>query len=178
MRNRALRLPDLTRFRAGQPNANSKLGSYSTDPTIATAPEPASQVGAAEFRIKIYTYFTQATPAGQETPILYNGDRLWATLTLTLETAGPVAVGEVSQLFPVLSGRGQVLRPGVPTKFNVAKGDRLYIAATAVNRVSVALEAVPWQETITGLLGNGGRRVAQAAAPNAKGPRAHKTSKI
>ena len=84
--------------------------------------------------------------------MLYNGDRMWARVILTLETAGPVAVGQSSQLQPVLSGKGQLLETGVPTPFTIAKGNRLYIAATGVNRVKVVVEPFPWLEQLTGLL--------------------------
>ena len=133
---------------APPPVRTSKLGLMSTDRTRATAPQPADTTGNSEYRIKISTFLT----AGSATQILYNGDRIWARVTLTLETAGPVAVGEQSSITPVLSGKGQLIETGVPVSFNIAKGNQLYIAATGVNRVKVTIEALPWLETITGLV--------------------------
>lgn len=95
-----------------------------------------------------YTYITRVTGPTEGTPILYNGDRLWAKIILTLETAGPVAVGTASDIGPVLSGKGRLLITNVPTEFIIAKTSRLYILATAVNRVSVTIEPLPWLEQI------------------------------
>lgn len=94
------------------------------------------------------TFFTPIGAISTGTPIIYNGDRLWAKVTLTLETAGPVAVGQQSNLFPVLGGSGILLQTGVPFSWDVGKGTKLYIAATAVNRVSVLIQAYPWVEQI------------------------------
>ena len=63
------------------------------------------------------------------------GDRL------TLENAGPVAVGTMSAITPVLSGKGELLETDVPRTFYIAKGTRLYIAATGVNRVKLSRSA-------------------------------------
>lgn len=127
----------------------SKLTPVSLNPTVAQVKAPAVTTGEGENRNEISTYLTKAGG----TFILYNADRMWAKITLTLRTAGPVAVGQNANLTPVLSGRGQLLQTGVPAMFTVAKGHRLYIAATAVNPVSMLVEAFPWLETITGLTG-------------------------
>lgn len=131
------------------PVRSGKLAPVSLDPSVAQVRAPAATTGDAENRNEVSTYLTK--PGG--TQILYNADRMWAKVTLTLKTAGPVAVGQHANLTPVLSGRGQLLQTGVPTPFNVAKGHRLYIAATSVNPVAVLIEAYPWLETITGLAG-------------------------
>lgn len=131
------------------PTANprtSKIAPASTNRNIATVPAPSDSASAAENRIKIFTFFTNA---GQ-TQNLYNGDRIWAKVTLTLETAGPVSVGEQASLQPVLSGGGLLLQTGEPTVFNVAKGNILYVACTSTNRIGVMIEAYPWLEIITG----------------------------
>jgi hypothetical protein len=127
----------------------AKLAPTSLNPSIAEVPAPALTTGQAEKRIEISTYLTRA--GGTE--VLYQGDRMWAKVTLTLLTAGPVSVGQQAQLAPVLSGKGQLLATGVPTPFNVPKGNRLYIIATGINPVTVIIEAYPWLETITGLAG-------------------------
>lgn len=129
-------------------NNASKIPAVSLDPTIASVQAPAVTTGGAQNRLEMSTYLTVAGG----TKVLYNGDRMWAKVTLTLRTAGPVAVGQNAQLTPVLSGKGQLLQTGVPTEFQVAKGNKLYVAATGVNPISVLIEAQPWLETITGLL--------------------------
>lgn len=132
--------------------AGSKVGPVSTNPSVATVQTPAVQSGQSEYRYEANTYFTKVPVVGEPPQIIYNGDRLWARITLTLETAGPVAVGQNQQLTPVLSGKGQLLQTNVPTVFNVGKGNKIYVAATTVNRIKVCVEAIPWLETITGLL--------------------------
>jgi hypothetical protein len=122
------------------------------DRGVATAPMPEGDAGAGNNRSEFSTYFTKIPVMGEPTPVLYSGDRLWADVTLTLETAGPVAVGNRSQITPVLSGRGILLETGVPLTFRIAKGSKIYIAATAVNRLKMFIQPIPWQEQITGLL--------------------------
>jgi hypothetical protein len=118
------------------------------DPTLATAPGPQTEQGRAETRSFLDTYFTKQGA----TTIIYNGDRQWARVTLTLETAGPVAVGTAQNIGPALSGKGQLLTTNVPVTFTIAKGSRLYVVATGVNRVKRSVEPVPWLEQITGLI--------------------------
>lgn len=114
--------------------------------TIATQSRPAStNQGKAESRSRSDTYFTKADG---KTYDLYTGERQWARVTLTLETAGPVAVGMDANLGAPTSGTGVLLQTGVPKTFNIAKGTRLYIASSSVNRVSRDIEAVPWLEQI------------------------------
>lgn len=137
----------------GQPARGSKIAPASTDRGVASVQAPQTTPGRADDRVSIYTYITKIQTTGDGTPILYNGDSLWRRITVTLETAGPVAVGQSADIFPVLSGKGQLLATGVPTSFNIAKGDRLYVVATSVNRVKVVSEALPWLELITGLIG-------------------------
>ncbi len=154
---------------ASNPGAASKIGPVSLDRTRAQSPQPADTTGAAEHRTFVDTYFTKVPVPGQDTDIIYNGDMLWAKVTLTLETAGPVAVGNLSSITPVLSGKGQLLETDKPTDFFIAKGTRLYIAAAGINRVKRVIEPIPWLEVITGLIGGvlralGGATAAAAAA--------------
>jgi len=128
----------------------AKLPTPSLNPSVAQVSAPAVTVGGSENRLEISTYITTVGNVA----VLYNGDRMWAKVTLTMRTAGPVAVGQNNQLLPVLSGRGQLLQTGIPTVFNVAKGNRLYIVASAVTPISMVVEAFPWLETITGLAGS------------------------
>lgn len=118
-----------------------------TDRGTATAHAPNTLQG--DLRTVLQTFFTKADLDAQ---IIYNGDRLWAKVTLTLEDAGPVSVGTMADLFPVLSGKGILLAPNRPAEFVIGKGSILYIAATAVNRVSMQIEPLPWLEQITGTL--------------------------
>ena len=165
-----------TRSQPTYGGAGSKIPLVSVNRDVAQIPSPASETGQTENRISIYTYFTSDGPAD----VLYNGDRMWARVVLTLETAGPVAVGNQSSISPVLTGKGQLLETDVPTAFDIAKGSRLYIAATGVNRVKVVLEAHPWLEVITGLIGKligivgggGGAETAPAVAARAQPARA------
>lgn len=142
-----VRRPPLPMPRTAQSKiAQNTLG----DRGVASANAPSD--GPGNSRTQISTYFTKAPQIGEPTPVLYPGDRLWARVTLTLETAGPVAVGTMSQISPVLSGRGELLETDVPMYFDIAKGTKLYIAATGVNRVKFKVEAFPWLEQITGLI--------------------------
>lgn len=121
------------------------------DRTQATpAQQPQANQGRAESRTVADTYFTKAGSS----QILYNGDRQWAKVTLLLETAGPVSVGNQAEITPVNSGKGQLLRTGVPAVFTVAKGTRLFVASTGINRISRLVEPVPWLEQITALVSN------------------------
>lgn len=122
--------------------------------SIATAPMPSAGQTSAQTGTDASTYFTKASG---ESELLVKADRLWATVTLTLESAGPVAVGFKSSITPVLSGKGILLQTNEPRKFVIAKGATggagLYIASTSVNRVSVVVEPLPWMEQITASIG-------------------------
>lgn len=160
--------------------AASKIGPVSVDRTIAQAPVPADTTGRSQNRAQVTTILTKIPTAGAEPQILYNGDRLWTRVTLTLENAGPVAVGTSRDIYPVLSGKGQLLTPGEPTPFDIAKGDVLYVAATSVNRIKITVAALPWLETITGLIGTLIARLTGShpvASSNAPAPGATKNTK-
>jgi len=128
----------------------SKFAPVSMTRTVAEVKAPAVTTGQAENRIEVSTYLAKVSPNSE---VLYNGDRMWAKVTLTMRTAGPVVVGQNANLLPVLSGKGQLLQTGIPTVFNVPKGNRLFVAASATTPISVVVEAYPWLETITGLAG-------------------------
>jgi hypothetical protein len=131
----------------------SKIGPVSLDRSVAQAHPPSPDLARVDGRTLIYTFFTALPNVGEPTPILYNGDRLWARITLTLETAGPVSVGTISNLAPVLGGNGELLETDFPMTFDIYKGTRLYILSTGVNRIKVVVSPIPWLEMITGLLG-------------------------
>lgn len=97
------------------------------------------------YHTDIFTYFTKPTGLSE---LLYSAES-WINISLVLETAGPVAVSTRQDVTPVLSGKGILLAPdGEPTRFVLPRGDRLYIAAEAVNRVKVVIEPFPWIEQI------------------------------
>lgn len=157
---------------------DSKLAPTSLDPGIAQSPAPSPTVGQGEKRLEVWTYLTKAGG----THLLYNGDRMWAKVTLTLLTAGPAAVGQQAQLTPVLSGKGQLLQTGVPTVFAVPKGNRLWVAATGINPINIVVEAYAWLETLTGLAGAAAGAVqvarAQAAHPTQAPLQRRSTGKV
>lgn len=125
-------------------------GSATTRPnsTIARGPQPATTQGRSDHRTDVYTYITKIGGTEQ----LYDGSRAWARITMTLESAGPVAIGTREGLQPVLSGRGELLDTDAPKTLVIAKGSRVYIAATSVNRVKVEIEPLPWLEQIAGTI--------------------------
>ena len=134
-----------------RPNPFPQISEKRPDSTKATT-QPVVAGGSELDRItKITTYLTQVGIPDPKlgTPILYNGDRTWAKVTLTLETAGPVAVGTDAVLEPIFSGKGQLLLTDVPMTFTIGKGSRIYVLATALNRIKVTIEPLPWLEQIT-----------------------------
>jgi len=139
-----------------RPRAGSKIGDTAgiTDRTVAKGggSEVTPSPSASDNRTLATTYFTKGPVNGESTPILYNGDRLWAKVTVVLETAGPVAVGTAANLTPVLSGKGQLLQTNVPREFWISKGTRLFVAATGVNRLALTIEPAAWLEQIAGFL--------------------------
>jgi hypothetical protein len=130
-------------------SAGSKVGMTSLgSPAIASAPAPADNVGQGANRTQIYTYLTKVG----STEVLYSGDRLWARVKVMLETGGPVVVGQQSKLLPITSGTGARLVTNQERDFVIAKGTKLYIASSSVNRVAVTIEPLPWLEQITALI--------------------------
>lgn len=131
----------------------SKIGvppsqaSAQTDRTQASVPPVSESQG--DLRSSYSTYITKNDG---KTYLLYNGDRRWAIVTLLLEDAGPVAVGDKANLGIVTSGTGILLQTGRERKFTIGKGTQLFIASTSVNRVSVSIEPIPWLEQITAVL--------------------------
>lgn len=102
-------------------------------------------------RSDVFSYFTKND--GQ-TYTIYNGDRRWVKVTLTLRTGGPVAAGTRENLGIVTSGQGILLNTNESDDFVIAKGTKLYVAASAVSRVDVKIEPIPWLEEIAALVQN------------------------
>lgn len=143
-----------------------KIPQVTTDPTIATAPEPTAAAGLGQNKIEISTRtISPPLATGRTTEVLYDGDRLWARVVVELKTAGPVAVGTSSELAPVGSGKGILLTTDQPVEFIVARSNKLYIAVTALNRVSLTVMPIPWLEQIAALV----RSVAQSLVSLATG---------
>jgi hypothetical protein len=134
-------------IKAPDPRHN-KIGPVSTDRNIAQVASPAATTGQSQMRIKASTYFTVPGDA----QILYDGSRIWVRVTITLRTAGPVVVGETAQIVPVTSGQGILLVTNQPVVFDLAKSNKLFIAANGLNRVEYLVQPLPWLEEITGTL--------------------------
>ena len=98
------------------------------------------------YRTEVYSYFTNGSGVSE---LFYSAEN-WVRIKLTLETAGPVAVGTAANVAPVLSGKGRLLDTGVEYEVYIAKGTRFYIVSESINRVSVTIEPVPWFEQISG----------------------------
>jgi hypothetical protein len=92
---------------------------------------------------EIYTWFTKPGPS----TLVYSAEG-WVRVRVRLETAGPVSLSTRQDVVPVLSGKGALLTTDEVETFTLPKGDRLYIAAEAINRVKVFIEPVPFLERI------------------------------
>lgn len=109
------------------------------------APAPTAVTPASKTRM--FTYFTVAG----ETKLLYSAET-WVKARLVLENAGPVAVGTDQNLTPVLSGKGVLLPTNIEIEFYLSRGDRIFIAAEAINRVRFIVEPVPYLGSIQSAL--------------------------
>lgn len=156
--------PTPPRFQFSRPPV-SKIGVVSLDRNVAQAPVPSDNSATQDGRTLISTFFTSLPNVGDATQIIYNGDRLWGRITLTLETAGPVSIGTMSNLDPVLGGNGTLLTTNAPVVFDIYKGTRLYVLATGVNRIKVVVAPIPWLEMITGLVAKIAGGVMAVARP-------------
>ena len=129
------------------PVAPNALGRPNRDQATAS---PIGNTGEGEQSSDAFTLITRVGPGVDgKTPLIYNGDRRWVKVTLTLQTAGIVVWGTRAELGPIASGNGNELQTNVPVSITIAKGSRLYYLASAVNRVSVQIEPLPWLEQIT-----------------------------
>lgn len=106
-------------------------------------------IPAATGRVDMSTYFTKPTGRSE---VLYRAES-WVRIRLMLETAGPVSVGSRDNVTPVLSGAGILLPINVEITFPMTQGNRIFIAATAINRVRVIIEPIPWEEQKATMLG-------------------------
>jgi hypothetical protein len=104
--------------------------------------EPAKQLKT--YSTEVYSYFTVPTT---ESDLLYSAES-WVKMKLTLETAGPVAVGTAANITPVLGGNGRLLDTSEEWEVILSKGTRIYVTSQTVNRLSVTIEPIPWLEQI------------------------------
>lgn len=114
---------------------------------------------------RIFTAFT--TPDGVAREVFASST--WTRVYLILQSAGPVDVGDKPAMDPVLSGKGETLLTGVPWEVDMAPGQRLYLISNTVDRVSVRIQPIAWQEqmalsleTISAVAGNIFRLIARA----------------
>lgn len=118
------------------------------DRTQATPPLTVAQGGTIDRTTEAYTYITKVGGNRGAPEILYNGERPWARVKLLLETAGQVVVGTKANLLPLTSGKGRMLITDKEMIFELAQSTRLYIIASAVNRVGVTIEPIAWAQEI------------------------------
>ena len=109
-----------------------------TDKTLDAKFAPPAQptVKSTSTKTRQQTYFTK--PTGQ-TELLYTAEG-WIHARLLLENAGPVSIDMDQNITPVLSGKGRLLPTGQEVRFTLTRGDRIFIAAESVNRVSFVIE--------------------------------------
>ena len=105
------------------------------------------------------TFFTDATG---ETKLFYTSQN-WVQVTLILETAGPVAISTQPDISPVLSGKGRLLITNALTIFTLPRGSSLYIAANAINRVSMAIEPYPFANAVIDNISNVANMIGKVA---------------
>ena len=117
------------------------------NPLSKFAPPAQPTVKATATKTRMFTYFTEAG----ETKLLYTAEG-WIKARLILENAGPVTVGTDQNITPVLSGKGRILPTGTEVEFYLSRGDRLFIAAEGVNRVSFTVDPVPFLGSIEAAL--------------------------
>lgn len=115
---------------------------------------------------EIYTYFTTRIGSSE---LLYSAKQ-WVEVTLRLETAGPVAVSTKQEIVPVLSGAGILLPVDDDFNFVLSQENRIWIAATAVNRVNVCIKPIPYLGSILRTMAGGfaglGRVISRTARPS------------
>lgn len=99
---------------------------------------------------ELFTFFTQA---GGRTQVLYSVQNEWKQITVELETAGPVVIGNQEVLHPLASGRGVQLPQGERVPFFVPPLQKIYIASDTTNRIKVIVNAIPWLAEILAQLG-------------------------
>lgn len=122
-----------------------------TNRNIGSVQAPSPNIAGAELTTELSTYIAKPPIDGQ-LPILYNGDRQFAEVILELQTAGPVFVGTKQQILPLGSCKGQQLFTGQQVRYQLPKGNRLWVATGSISLIAVTIQAYAWLENITGLI--------------------------
>lgn len=142
-----MRLPTLNRGFVA--NVASKVVQGASPPSEAQRMLPSSKGSETPQQLQTYAteIFSYFTVSSNETQLLYSAEN-WVRIKLTLQTAGPVAVGTKEQIAPVLSGAGILLDTDMPFEAYLSKGTRFYITSQTINRVNVTIEPIPWLEQL------------------------------
>lgn len=116
-----------------------------------------------DIRSDIYTLFTKANGTKLILSLPY-----WCKITFRLESAGPVAIGTREDLQPVNSGKGRLLPANSDVVVVVPPNNRLYIASTSMNRVSVQVESFPYLSSILAQITHLVNKMGGSPPPRAK----------
>lgn len=127
-----MKAPILTELARGIPTA---------PPVLQGAKSPQNQV------IDTRMVFTDGTGVPAR---IYSGDRLWAIVTITLQTAGPVAVSPNPSMGTTGSGNGRLLTTNEPVEYTCGEGQSIYVQSTSPNRLALSIQPVPWIEQVVG----------------------------
>ncbi len=106
------------------------------------------------FETNFSTYLTKTEGTYQLVP---NTSQNWLQVTLRLQTAGVVVIGQNANLQPTTSGQGRVLPVGEDITFTLPPLTTLYIASNTVNRVAVMITPFPWLSQILAAVSAVGR---------------------
>lgn len=96
--------------------------------------------------------FTAFTKPNVSKLIINTPPNAYMLVKLMLETAGPVAWGQLAALTPVTSGKGRLLVQNVETVIELPPATRLYIASASPNRVGVTVGPPPYMQEILAAL--------------------------
>lgn len=88
--------------------------------------------------------WTHTTKAGSNLK-LYEADT-WMSIRVTLLEEGNVDIGTQEDLRPVLSGKGGSLVLGQEARFEINRGERIYITSDGAHRVRVMVSPIPFNE--------------------------------
>lgn len=125
--------------RTSAPGTSSSSGAAAPADTTLPTPDEGPVLGT-----DIFVFRTK--PQGQN--LLYSAPNKWVKVTMLLQNAGPVDYSTRQSIVPVGSGLGGTLLTNIPVNITLGPSDRIYVAATAVNRVTVTVESYPWLQEI------------------------------
>jgi hypothetical protein len=135
------------------PNA-SPLTSFAKGAVLAGGTAVAPKANEDETRLVVsgFLAFTAFTKPNVTKLILNTPPNAYMYVRLMLETAGPVAWGQLAGLLPVTSGKGRLLVQNVETRIELPPATRLYLASASPNRVGVTVGPVPYMQEILSAL--------------------------